>query len=503
MVSGHLREQNGMFQMVLTWKDSSGKRRSKSLSTGLAVKGNKKRAEKMLLKARSEFNPDNYMPSTGMLFTDFLEKWLGDKVADISPDEYSDYIYYVRTNIVPYFSRHNADIKEITDEKLIAYFDNERNANGIGNKALLSINRTISIALDYAISIGWRTDNPACNINPCLVNTTPFFTSFLRDWLKMMKTQVAVTTYSAYSRVILNQIIPYFDEHHPRIRLDAVTAKHIQDYYTYELEVRHVSANTVKHRHANIHKALSYAYKTDMIQTNPADKVELPRIEKYSGNVYSQKQLEELFNIFKGDPAEFGVVTAAFYGLRRSEVLGLKWDAVDFEKKTITIKHTIQEVQINGKIQIVACDRTKTKSSCRTLPLVAPYEEILLRMKASQAENRKLCGSCYCTDYLDYIYVNEIGEIIKPGYLSAHFVAVLEGHNMPHIRFHDLRHSCATLLFAQGVPMKEIQAWLGHSTIGTTANIYTHLDENSKIPKINSANAIIGILEQKKDTQSI
>ena len=440
MVSGHLREQNGMFQMVLTWKDSSGKRRSKSLSTGLTVKGNKKRAEKMLLKARSEFNPDNYMPSTGMLFTDFLEKWLGDKVADISPDEYSDYIYYVRTNIVPYFSRHNADIKEITDEKLIAYFDNERNANGIGNKALLSINRTISIALDYAISIGWRTDNPACNINPCLVNTMPFFTSFLRDWLKMMKTQVAVTTYSAYSRVILNQIIPYFDEHHPRIRLDAVTAKHIQDYYTYELEVRHVSANTVKHRHANIHKALSYAYKTDMIQTNPANKVELPRIEKYSGNVYSQKQLEELFNIFKGDPAEFGVVTAAFYGLRRSEVLGLKWDAVDFEKKTITIKHTIQEVQIDGKFQIVACDRTKTKSSCRTLPLVAPYEEILLRMKASQAENRKLCGSCYCTDYLDYICVNEIGEIIKPGYLSAHFVAVLEEHNMPHIRFHDLRH---------------------------------------------------------------
>ena len=133
-------------------------------------------------------------------------------------------------------------------------------------------------------------------------------------------------------------------------------------------------------------------------------------------------------------------MTAAFYGLRRSEVLGLKWDAVDFEKKTITIKHTIQEVQIDGKFQIVACDRTKTKSSCRTLPLVAPYEEILLRMKASQAENRKLCGSCYCTDYLDYIYVNEIGEIIKPGYLSAHFVAVLEEHNMPHIRFHDLRH---------------------------------------------------------------
>ena len=124
----------------------------------------------------------------------------------------------------------------------------------------------------------------------------------------------------------------------------------------------------------------------------------------------------------------------------------------------------------------------------------------VLKMRENQKENRKLCGSCYCTDYLDYIYVNEIGEIIKPDYLTTHFKAFLEEHNMPHIRFHDLRHSCATLLFAQGVPMKEIQAWLGHSTIGTTANIYTHLDENSKI---NSANAIIGILEQKKDTQSI
>lgn len=303
-----------------------------------------------------------------------------------------------------------------------------------------------------------------------------------------------------FQKSMLNRIIPYFDEHHPSIRLNAITAKHIQDYYTYEMEVNHVSANTVKHRHANIHKALSYAYKTDMIQTNPADKVELPKVEKYSGNVYNKKQLEELFQAIKGDPAEFGVVTAAFYGLRRSEVVGLKWDAVDFEKKTITIKHTIQQTKVDGKLQIVPCDRTKTKSSCRILPLVAPYEAILLKMRENQEENRKLCGSCYCTDYLDYIYVNEIGEIIKPDYLTTHFKAFLEEHNMPHIRFHDLRHSCATLLFAQGVPMKEIQAWLGHSTIGTTANIYTHLDENSKI---NSANAIIGILEQKKDTQSI
>lgn len=107
---------------------------------------------------------------------------------------------------------------------------------------------------------------------------------------------------------------------------------------------------------------------------------------------------------------------------------------------------------------------------------------------------RIACISGYCRDYLDYIYVNEIGEIIKPGYLTTHFPAILEAHNMPRIRFHDLRHSCASLLFAQGVSMKEIQASLGHSTIGTTANIYTHLAENSKLA---SANAIISILQKK------
>ena len=88
---------------------------------------------------------------------------------------------------------------------------------------------------------------------------------------------------------------------------------------------------------------------------------------------------------------------------------------------------------------------------------------------------------------------DRIGEIVKPGFVTAHFSAVLKANNLPHIRFHDLRHSCASLLFAQGVSLKEIQAWLGHSTIGTTANIYTHLDENNKL---SSANAIIAILPE-------
>ena len=91
------------------------------------------------------------------------------------------------------------------------------------------------------------------------MSPTPYFTDFLLDWLKIMKLKVRPTTYASYEITIESRVIPYFKEKHPNLRLDAVTAKHIQDYYAYEMNVRKVSANTVKHRHANIHKALSYA----------------------------------------------------------------------------------------------------------------------------------------------------------------------------------------------------------------------------------------------------
>ena len=363
--------------------------------------------------------------------------------------------------------------------------------NKASTKSLLQLHETVISALAYAVELGWISDNPAESVNPCAKDSQVLFTAFLESWLKMMQTTVKLTTYSGYAQSIKNRIIPYFNEHHPGLRLTEVTAQHIQDYYTHEMLDNGMSANTVKHRHANIRKALQYAYTIDLIPGNPAAKVELPKIEKYVGTYYNASQLDQMFKIFKGDPAEFGVITAAFYGLRRSEIIGLKWDAIDFDRKTITIRHTVTEAMIDGKLELVITDSTKTKSSFRTLPLVEPFEQLLLKMKADQERNRILCGSCYCQKYQGYIYVNEMGELIKPGYLTAHVPAILEKHNMPKLRFHDLRHSCASLLFAQGVSLKEIQAWLGHSTIGTTANIYTHLDENSKI---DSANAIISIL---------
>lgn len=169
-------------------------------------------------------------------------------------------------------------------------------------------------------------------------------------------------------------------------------------------------------------------------------------------------------------------------------MLGLKWNAIDFQSNTITIKHTITSCNIDGKHIQIAKDTTKTKSSLRTLPLVPVFKEKLLSVLESQKEYKRVCGRCYNKEYLEYICVDEMGNLISPNYLTTSFPKPLKKNGLRHIRFHDLRHSCASLLLANGVPLKQIQEWLGHSDFSTTANIYAHLDYSSKL---SSAQAMV------------
>jgi len=226
------------------------------------------------------------------------------------------------------------------------------------------------------------------------------------------------------------------------------------------------------------HKAMKYARKHDLIASNPMDNVERPKSQRYVGAFYSVSELETLFQAVKGDPCEFPVLMAAFYGLRRSEIMGLRWRAIDFENNLITIDHTVVQCMCDGTTITVEKDRTKNQSSCRSMPLVPQYRDLLLRMKVRQECCRKLCGNCYTES--EYIFVNDMGEPYQPNYVTQHFKLVLRKNHLRNIRFHDLRHTCASLLLKNGVPMKDIQEWLGHSSYNTTANIYAHLDTSSK-----------------------
>ena len=157
-------------------------------------------------------------------------------------------------------------------------------------------------------------------------------------------------------------------------------------------------------------------------------------------NFYDADEVNRLFEISKGTKLEIPILFGAFYGMRRSETLGMKWDAIDFERDTITIRHTLTTVALDGKRITVAEDRTKNKSSMRTLPLVPFVKERLLELKAEQEENRRLCGRSYVKDYTGYVCINEIGDIIKPNYVSCGFPKLLEEHGLRRVRYHDLRH---------------------------------------------------------------
>ena len=300
---------------------------------------------------------------------------------------------------------------------------------------------------------------------------------------------LGMDTMPVITQMVKGKIVPYFRK--TGVKLGELQARHIQSFYLYELKT--VSASTVIHEHANIHKALKYAVKMDLIPYNPADKVERPKKQKYIADYYRLEELEQLFEATKDHPYSLLIQITAFYGLRRSEALGLRWDAIDFERNTITIRHIVTNAKIDGKYEIIREDRAKTKSSLRSLPLVGNIREKLLALKEQQKENKRICGNCYNREYDGYVFVDAMGNIFNPRNLSSNFSKLLEMNGLRHIRFHDLRHSCASLLLANDVPMKQIQEWLGHSDISTTANIYSHLDYKSKLTSANVMDNILSL----------
>lgn len=240
------------------------------------------------------------------------------------------------------------------------------------------------------------------------------------------------------------------------------------------------NANTFIHYHTIVRKALQYAVKNELIPKNPADMVDRPKMGKYVAEYYNEDELAMLLEATRKDSIAVVIQLAAYYGLRRSEVLGIRWSAIDFQRGTSSINHKVTEGKAEGQTVVYAEDKLKTKSSFRTLPLIPEVRTLLQETKERQEYHRRLFKKSYDNTYSDYVCVDEMGKLFRPNYITDHFGYLLKRYKFRKIRFHDLRHSCASLLLAQGIPMKAIQEWLGHSTFATTADTYSHLDFSSK-----------------------
>lgn len=318
-------------------------------------------------------------------------------------------------------------------------------------------------------------------------------TDYMDEWLKIVKPLVERATYKSYDNMVSARIRPHFEK--LNLLLTEVEPKHIKMLYDEILEQGYTT-NTVIHYHAVLHQALAYAVKNDYILSNPADRVKRPKKNKHISSFYTKEEILTLLDIAKDDPIYIPIVLSAYYGFRRSETLGMRWSAIDFENKTITVNHKVTELTENGKTIVYAEDKLKTKSSYRTLPLIPVVEKKLLEHKAKLERNQKLFGNSYCKEYMDYVCVDEMGKLFRPNFVSDHFSWLLKKYGLKKLTFKELRHSCASMLVAEGIPMKSIQEWLGHSNFSTTADIYSHIDYHAKQQ---SAAAIGNALQSKKD----
>lgn len=302
------------------------------------------------------------------------------------------------------------------------------------------------------------------------------FSDYMLEWLENIKPKVVQSTYIGYEQVVKGRLCPYFKS--KKIKLIDLRPRDIQDFINYLYKQR-LKGSTIAHYTSNMNTALKEAVIAEIIPSNPMDRIESVKKEVYIPNFYTDDELIELIEVIKTQKPELPLTLGIIYGLRREEILGLTWNAIDFKNKSITIRKTVGRGKYDGVTQFLIKDIPKNKSSYRTLPMFDFIADLLKKYKEKYTLNEKIFGNTYITDYKDFICLMDNGELVKPDYVDRTFSRILKENRFRHIRLHDLRHSCATLLLRNGVPLPEIQKWLGHSNIITTQR-YSHLDQNDK-----------------------
>ena len=327
------------------------------------------------------------------------------------------------------------------------------------------------------------------------INNDIIFVDYIAQYVEDKKEELSPAVYYSYCNQV-KVLTKFFGD---KLKLKDVNYHHLLDLYDYLKKERGNKNITIKHHATLLSPALRKAYRDNLIAKNPYEFMPHIKREKSRMNFYNKDELDTLFKVTDKTSLKLVVRVAAFYGFRRSELIGLKWDAIDFENKMITIKHKV--LNVDGVFYL--SDTLKTQASNRTLPLLPEIEQMFIERKNEIEHNKQVFGKSYNYKYVDYVFVDDIGDLIDPNYVTRKFGEILKANNLKHIRFHDLRHSCASLLVASKVPMKNIQEWLGHSNFNTTADVYSHLDYTAKYESANAiSNALTNTIEKQAEEEN-
>ena len=295
-------------------------------------------------------------------------------------------------------------------------------------------------------------------------------TQFLRDWLESTQVQsVRPRTYERYEEIVRLHIIPALGKH----QLQKLTAQQVQTFYAKKLK-EGLSSTTVNTIHNVFHKALDTAKKWKLIFENVCDLVSPPRARQSEFKPLTLEQIRVLLDVARGHPIEALLTLALATGMRRGKLLGLKWRDIDFAIGTLQIHRILTRVptKVPGKGFIEA--EPKTEKSRRNI-ILAPFAlDVLKQHRTRQLEAKLKAGPKW--EEHDYVFCTSVGTHLNPDRdVLFQLKKLLKQAGLPDIRFHDLRHSAATLLLSMGVHPKVVQEILGHSQITMTLDVYSHV----------------------------
>ena len=291
---------------------------------------------------------------------------------------------------------------------------------------------------------------------------------YVKYWLNDVKSiRCAETTLCAYRNIVNNHIIPEIGE----LALQKVSAPVINKYMK-AMKDKGLSDNTIRKHFVLLKDCFGNAIKEEKMLKNPLDKVEQLKEKRTERDYYTPEQFTKLLEIVKGEEIEIVVRLAGMLGLRKSEILALKWKNVDLENKKIGIVEAITRAG-----SVVVEKDTKNASSYRFISLPDVVVKLLVKIKAEQVENKIFLGGGY--QDRDFVIARPDGTIRNTNYWNNVMLRIVKEHKLEKITLHGLRHSFASIANDRGIGMLQISKLLGHSTISTTSKIYTHMFDDT------------------------
>jgi integrase len=304
-----------------------------------------------------------------------------------------------------------------------------------------------------------------------VMSSTQTVAQFLTDWLENVhRRRLRPRTYERYSEVINLHLIPALG----RYQLQKLTAQHIQKFYT-QKEDEGLASTTIHYYHSVLHNALNMAVKWGLVAKNVSDLVTPPRKERYAIQPFTEEQARAFLDVIHGHKWEALFTLALATGMRRGELIGLKWQDINFKTGTLQVVRVLTRVptKMPEREHVYIEAEPRTEKSRRSV-LLAPFViEALKEHRVRQLEAKLKAGSGW--QDRDYVFCTLHGSHLNPNRIVDEFKKLLKQADLPNIRFHDLRHSAASLLLSLGIHPKVVQELLGHTQIGITMDVYSHL----------------------------